>query len=158
MRKLGLGDLGECTDTALDLFAKAAEPVLDGDAELEDFIRQTASTIWHTSSTCRMGPDDGAVVAPDLLGPVLVGQLEVRARVQHEVAEQMTAQLTALRPPALVGRLPEPVAIQYMAAAQVGLAQWWLENEMPFPPEQAAMYLMSLHMNGGLWALGLQPD
>lgn len=43
-----------------------AEPALDDEAELEDYIRQTASTIWHTSSTCRMGPGDGAVVGPDL--------------------------------------------------------------------------------------------
>ena len=42
-----------------------AEPVIETDAELEDFIRQTASTIWHTSSTCRMGPGDGAVAGPN---------------------------------------------------------------------------------------------
>ena len=42
------------------------EPTLATDAELEDFIRQTTSTVWHASSTCRMGPGEGAVVAPDL--------------------------------------------------------------------------------------------
>ncbi len=43
-------------------------PDTDGatDAELEDLIRRTASTVWHPTSTCRMGPGDGAVVGPDL--------------------------------------------------------------------------------------------
>jgi choline dehydrogenase len=36
------------------------------DAELEHLIRETASTFWHATSTCRMGPGDGAVVGPDL--------------------------------------------------------------------------------------------
>jgi choline dehydrogenase-like flavoprotein len=36
------------------------------DAELEHLIRETASTIWHPTSTCRMGPGEGAVVGPDL--------------------------------------------------------------------------------------------
>jgi len=33
---------------------------------VEEFIRRTASTVWHPTSTCRMGPGDGAVVGPDL--------------------------------------------------------------------------------------------
>jgi choline dehydrogenase-like flavoprotein len=36
------------------------------DTELEHLIRETASTIWHPTSTCRMGTADRAVVGPDL--------------------------------------------------------------------------------------------
>ncbi len=36
------------------------------DAALEQHIRGNASTIWHPTSTCRMGVDDLAVVGPDL--------------------------------------------------------------------------------------------
>ena len=36
------------------------------DGELEHLIRETASTSWHPTSTCRMGPGEGAVVGPDL--------------------------------------------------------------------------------------------
>lgn len=43
-----------------------ALPETDDDAGLEHFIRQTASTVWHPTSTCRMGPGECAVVAPDL--------------------------------------------------------------------------------------------
>ncbi|MGZ4953488.1 MAG: GMC family oxidoreductase [Methylobacter sp.] len=36
------------------------------DAGLEDFVRRTASTTWHPTSTCRMGTDATAVVDPAL--------------------------------------------------------------------------------------------
>jgi choline dehydrogenase len=36
------------------------------DAGLEDFVRRTASTTGHPTSTCRMGVDAGAVVDPFL--------------------------------------------------------------------------------------------
>ena len=56
------------------LNARAFDAICDGpasqsdmtDAEIEHLIRETASTIWHPTSTCRMGPGDGAVVGPDL--------------------------------------------------------------------------------------------
>ena len=36
------------------------------DAELRDFVRRAASTIYHPSGTCKMGIDHMAVVDPDL--------------------------------------------------------------------------------------------
>jgi choline dehydrogenase len=36
------------------------------DAGLEDFVRRTASTTWHPTTTCRMGTDATAVVDPAL--------------------------------------------------------------------------------------------
>ncbi|PKQ09817.1 MAG: glucose-methanol-choline oxidoreductase [Alphaproteobacteria bacterium HGW-Alphaproteobacteria-12] len=39
---------------------------LDGDAELDAFIRQTVTVGQHPTSTCRMGSDDQAVVDPEL--------------------------------------------------------------------------------------------
>ena len=36
------------------------------DAELRDFVRRAASTIYHPSGTCKMGIDNMAVVDPDL--------------------------------------------------------------------------------------------
>jgi choline dehydrogenase len=36
------------------------------EAGLEDFVRRTASTTWHPTSTCRMGVDNTAVVDPTL--------------------------------------------------------------------------------------------
>lgn len=36
------------------------------DAELENFVRRTASTTWHPTGTCKMGQDDMAVVDAQL--------------------------------------------------------------------------------------------
>ena len=36
------------------------------EAEIETYIRRQGTTIWHPTSTCRMGVDELAVVTPDL--------------------------------------------------------------------------------------------
>lgn len=38
----------------------------DSDSDLENFIRSNGTTVWHPTSTCRMGYDDNAVVDPAL--------------------------------------------------------------------------------------------
>ena len=43
-----------------------ADPELRDDAALELRVRRGANTIWHPTSTCRMGSDDRAVVDSDL--------------------------------------------------------------------------------------------
>lgn len=42
------------------------ERTLHTDAEIEDYIRETADGWWHAVGTCRMGTDPLAVVSPDL--------------------------------------------------------------------------------------------
>lgn len=49
-----------------DIRLGTAEPHQTDDANIEHLIRRTASTIWHPTSTCRMGTDKRAVVGPDL--------------------------------------------------------------------------------------------
>lgn len=41
-------------------------PPLENDAELDDYIRASASPLYHAVGTCRMGSDDRAVVDPRL--------------------------------------------------------------------------------------------
>ena len=43
-----------------------ATPETDNAEDIATFIRQNASTIWHPTSSCRMGPDEQAVVDPEL--------------------------------------------------------------------------------------------
>ena len=43
------------------------EPASDSDEDLAAHARATAQTIYHPTSTCRMGVDDLAVVDPELL-------------------------------------------------------------------------------------------
>jgi len=42
------------------------ENPLDDDAAIEDFIRTTGETLYHPTSTCKMGSDDMAVVSDEL--------------------------------------------------------------------------------------------
>jgi choline dehydrogenase len=51
-----------------DIRGAELSPGLDirNDAGLEDFVRRTASTTWHPTTTCRMGTDASAVVDPAL--------------------------------------------------------------------------------------------
>ena len=41
-------------------------PVPRGDAALREFVRATATTVWHPAGTCKMGRDRLAVVDPEL--------------------------------------------------------------------------------------------
>jgi choline dehydrogenase len=41
---------------------RAPGPLIQSDAELLDFARGAGTTVFHPTSTCRMGPDDTAVV------------------------------------------------------------------------------------------------
>jgi choline dehydrogenase len=40
--------------------------VLQTDREIEDFLREKATSMWHQVGTCRMGTDRMAVVDPEL--------------------------------------------------------------------------------------------
>ncbi|MEX1021035.1 MAG: TetR/AcrR family transcriptional regulator [Litorilinea sp.] len=81
-----------------------------------------------------------------------------RARVESVVVAQMEQLLPAYGLDPAAAPMPMTLALHYIAAAQVGFMQWWLENDMPFPPAQAAAHLRNLHLRGGLWALGMQKD
>ncbi|GAA3933479.1 GMC family oxidoreductase [Luteimonas lutimaris] len=67
----------ECARISLDLFAQPAFAPYRGapifpprlprnDAELVEFVRAKAETVYHPIGTCRMGSDDAAVVDPQL--------------------------------------------------------------------------------------------
>lgn len=78
-----------------------------------------------------------------------------RDRVQESVEKEMLKQLEVFGVEAEPANIPASLAVRYMAAAQVGFIQWWLENDMPFRPLEAADYLINLHTCGGMQALGL---
>lgn len=56
-----------------------------GDDELLDFVRRDATTIFHPTSTARMGPDDGAVVDHELrvhgVGGLRVADCSIMPRI-----------------------------------------------------------------------------
>jgi choline dehydrogenase len=61
-RRMEILDAGPFDDVRLG----RADPGDMDDSALELRVRRNASTIWHPTSTCRMGSDDRAVVGPDL--------------------------------------------------------------------------------------------
>jgi AcrR family transcriptional regulator len=81
---------------------------------------------------------------------------EFRERVQESVEKELSSRLPDWGFDETNLKMPLSLPIRYLAAAQVGFIQWWLENEMPFPPQEAAQYLIALHTQGGTWALGLR--
>ena len=60
-------------------------PAADDDATLEPHMRQTCQTIYHPTSTCRMGADDASVVDPELRVRGVEGLRVVDASVMPSV-------------------------------------------------------------------------
>ncbi|MEM7129907.1 MAG: TetR/AcrR family transcriptional regulator [Chloroflexota bacterium] len=44
--------------------------------------------------------------------------------------------------------LPLNLTLRYLATAQMGIMEWWLDNNQPVPPAQMAEYLWRLHSQG----------
>jgi AcrR family transcriptional regulator len=55
------------------------------------------------------------------------------------------------------GRIPLEIVAQYAAGALIGLITWWLENDMPIPPEEFAHQTLLLTAYGPYWGAGIQP-
>lgn len=60
------------------------------DAGLEDFVRRTASTTWHPTTTCRMGIDATAVVDPALRVNGVTGLRVVDASIMPSIVSGNT--------------------------------------------------------------------
>jgi AcrR family transcriptional regulator len=54
------------------------------------------------------------------------------------------------------GPLSTEFVLRYMSAAYVGLIRWWLEEDMPYTPEEIAKKLVWLYSYGSTRALGLE--
>ena len=58
---------------------------MDNDAELDALIRNRADTVYHPVGTCRMGPDDEAVVDERLKFRGLEGLYIADASIMPEI-------------------------------------------------------------------------
>ncbi len=52
--------------------------------------------------------------------------------------------------------VPMPVTLTYLTGALFSLLRWWLENDMPYPPEQIDEMFQQLAMPGVRAGLGLK--
>lgn len=51
--------------------------------------------------------------------------------------------------------MPLPLTLRYLAAAQMGVVQWWLESARTLSARQMAHYLLQLHSHGAMTQLKL---
>src|SRR3546814_5224195 len=103
----------ECARISLDIFAQKAfddyrgAPIFPArlprnDAELVEFVRAKAETVYHPVGTCRMGSDDAAVVDPQLRVRGIEGLRVVDASVMPTLptgntrSEEHTSELQSL--------------------------------------------------------------
>jgi hypothetical protein len=52
-------------------------------------------------------------------------------------------------------QVPMEVFLNYLAGSWLGLITWWLENELPYPPEQMAMMFQKMFMRGARDVMGV---
>lgn len=72
------------------------EEKLPGEASLEDFARRFGGTVFHPTSTCRMGSDDKAVVDPQLRVQGVEGLRVIDASVMPRVVSANTNAATIM--------------------------------------------------------------
>lgn len=53
-------------------------------------------------------------------------------------------------------KVPPEMLGHFIAGAEIGMISWWLENEMPYPPEQMARIMYYLSAMGIWWGLGME--
>jgi AcrR family transcriptional regulator len=78
----------------------------------------------------------------------------IRKYIADSVQAQMEGDIAALNLPQ--PRYPAGVIANYMAGAMLALVGWWLENDMPYTPEEMAEMFDQLTHPVILAALGLQ--
>ncbi len=52
-------------------------------------------------------------------------------------------------------QVPMEVFMNYLAGSWLGLVTWWLENEMPYSPEQMSLMFQKMFMRGAREVLGI---
>lgn len=137
-------DINDLISRLTDLLFLDVTPDLNTVSETSD-VENWAILFEHVA---QYAPFYRAMIGPN-------GIPGFRDRVQAAVEAGMRQRLEVAGLGEAQAKMPISLAIRYMAAAQVGFIQWWLENDMPFRPLEAAGYLMSLHEQGGVWALGV---
>ena len=73
----------------------------------------------------------------------------------YKSTEERLKSLESVRTPAEV---PQGIVLQFVASAYVGLMHWWLENDMPFDPNEMADLIVQLYSASLFEAMGLHPE
>lgn len=80
------------------------------------------------------------------------------ALVMHRILKYLAVlaqqQIEALLPPDFTPHIPLPVIAHYLAGSLFSLIVWWLEHDMPHPPEEMARIFQTLVMPAILTGIG----
>lgn len=80
---------------------------------------------------------------------------DFRDRVRDGIERQLHTGLLSRGLDETQVTLPLPLILRYLATAQMGIVQWWLEAGQPIPAVEMAQHLRQLHLSGGIQPLQL---
>jgi hypothetical protein len=85
------------------------------------------------------------------------GVTSVIYRTLNYIARISQKQLQGLKDERKLGKTPVPmeVAAQHSAGSLFSMVSWWLENDMPYTPEEMARYYHAITVPGIRAALGI---
>jgi AcrR family transcriptional regulator len=89
---------------------------------------------------------------------VMLGEHGVASFITRlrQIANQVSLQrLIALRQAAPPNPVPSELVASYAGGAIIGAIAWWLENNLPIPPETLAKYTLQLTVSGVYQTIGL---
>lgn len=84
------------------------------------------------------------------------GAYTVLERLRHHMSSQASRAIRELLPDAPLAA-PLEIIAHHVAAAQIGLAIWWLDNDKPYPADYMAQISLWLSLAGFVKSIGL-PD
>ena len=78
-------------------------------------------------------------------------------RLRKFLTELTVQRFQMLVPPGSQGPIPLAIVAPYAAGALIGMISWWLENDMPIPPEEFSHQTLLLTAHGAYWGAGITP-
>jgi AcrR family transcriptional regulator len=84
------------------------------------------------------------------------GVAEFIHRLQDHVYETTANRLRSVLGELPAGPVPIEMVLQFIASAYVGIIHWWLENDMPYPPEEMSSLLVNLYSMSPFQAMSLE--
>jgi AcrR family transcriptional regulator len=79
-------------------------------------------------------------------------------RLQKYIYELTERRLISVLGELPAGPVPAEIVLAHIASAYVGIIQWWVENDMPYPVVEMADHLVNLYALGIYQAIGLEPS
>lgn len=133
----------DCIDVIFENYARHIRP-----ASNEEFQQGHSPML----AVYKQLKEDGKIFR--VLSKSHAGQLLTKRLIQL-LAERFQVQIE-LRLPKEKLLAPVEIMAYHFASAQIGLVNWWIENDQPYPPEYMARISFWLSMAGNVRGFGLE--